>query len=65
MRDQLHGKKKWVEGVHDKAVETGLHFINILLQTFSHKSAIRSFSQIKVWLCNFCEIKTVQKLVVK
>jgi len=32
---------------------TGGNFINILFVTFSYKSALRSFSLMKVWLCNF------------
>ena len=32
---------------------TSFNFIKILLKTFSYKSALRSFSLISVWLCNF------------
>jgi hypothetical protein len=45
---------------------TGFNFINILLSTFSYESALRSFSLITVWLCNFFGKRlSVQKLLVK
>ncbi len=56
-------RKKSVSNVHMQTlfhatpsvnkIHTGVNFINILLETFSYKSALRSFFLIIVWLCNF------------
>jgi len=35
-------------------VNTDVNFANILQASFSYKSVLRSFSLLKVWLCNFC-----------
>jgi len=31
----------------------GVNFINILCVCFAYKSALHSFSLLKIWLCNF------------
>ncbi len=44
----------------------GVNFINILSATFSYQSALRSFSLVAAWLCNFFGAKIfTQKLLIK
>jgi len=52
-----------------KNTASGVNFINILYKPFSGKSALRSFSLITVWLCDFWQktigSKAARKILMK
>jgi len=47
--------------VCSKSLLLGVNFINILCSNFLYKSALRSFSLVKFWLCNFLAQKYWRK----